>query len=213
MKLNKSEKEVKKMVTNKERIASYSFGMGTSDEGKEWYFLPYSILRGTLMKSILFRKELKLEYYRLKKNKIEARDLFVKKNMNVLVKVPRWMNVHLIDENGEDKIIKSLGEGFDSDNSRVYELSFKSFLKTIIHTITPMDSDTGYYVFKDDELEKNLTSFRFSVKDFAEDFNEDELWQSTIDVIVMQSGYVTIYEGSMNDEKKPDKMIMVYFHD
>ena len=211
MKLNKSEKELRDMVTDKERINSFSFGMGTADDGKDKYFLPYRILRGSLVKAVLYRKEPKLEYYRLKKKKIDAHELVVKKNTNILVKLSKDACVYLINEDGSKS--ERLEPINMTDDCAVYELSFKAFLKTIIHDIAPKENDYGYYLIKDDVLEEDLKSIVKASKGSKDLKYLESFHIYTIPGILSQLDQMEIYEGSLNDEKKPSKFIAVYVHD
>ena len=190
MKLNKSEKAIKENITMKGRSSSYFKGAGFDTPGDKSNFIPYSILKGTIMKAILFKKEPKIEYFKEKK-KFETREIPLTKNMHVLVKTDEDTNTYLI-KNDE---IKEVVNQIESENKgiRLFELPLTKFLATIIHDIAPLDDDYGYYVFGNIDDDGNARFVDF-------------------DQIIKFCKVIKIYEGSMTDEKKPEKFIDIYTH-
>ena len=190
MKLNKSEKAIKENITMKGRSSSYFKGAGFDAPGDKSNFIPYSILKGTIMKAILFKKEPKIEYFKEKK-KFETREIPLTKNMHVLVKTDEDTNTYLI-KNDE---IKEVVNQIESENKgiRLFELPLTKFLATIIHDIAPLDDDYGYYVFGNIDDDGNARFVDF-------------------DQIIKFCKVIKIYEGSMTDEKKPEKFIDIYTH-
>ena len=192
MKLNKIEKEIKKMIENPDRFKKYLEKSGYYKTGDiTGRFIPYSSLENDITSSIMTHSDLKIKYFKSDKN--SAKELSFTKNTVIYLFVKKGINVYIVKDNDIKDLVPSVKCGDDGNNDfSTYELSFKNFLMTIIHHLSPLDDDTGYYLFGN--IDKNYDA---NFVDFAD--------------IMNSFGIYKICEGSVNDkEAKSNKQILLY---